>query len=53
MWRHSSDLKSQRERPKPEGQGSREEKTREGLGILAGRICRIWSNMEDLNTELV
>ena len=36
------ELKSQRERPKPEGQGSRRTR-REGVRVLSGRVCRIWS----------
>ena len=39
-----TELKSQRERLKPEGQGSRGEKRREGVGRLSiGTVCRISS----------
>lgn len=41
-WRRSGDLKRQREKLKPEGQGSRAEKRRE-WGVLSGRVCGIWS----------
>ncbi len=36
-------LKSQRERLKPEGRESQEEKRRRVWGLLSGRVCRIWS----------